>query len=40
LVLASLKSFLETGGGLTSASVEALKEAEERALAAARGAAA
>jgi uncharacterized protein YndB with AHSA1/START domain len=40
LVLASLKSSLETGGGLTSASVEALKEAEERALAAARGAAA
>jgi uncharacterized protein YndB with AHSA1/START domain len=40
LVLASLKSFLETGGGLTSAGVEALKVAKERALAAARGAAA
>jgi uncharacterized protein YndB with AHSA1/START domain len=40
LVLASLKSFLETGGGLTSAGAEALKAAKERALAAARGAAA
>jgi hypothetical protein len=40
LVLASLKSFLETGGGLKSASVETLKQAEERALAAARGEAA
>jgi uncharacterized protein YndB with AHSA1/START domain len=40
LVLASLKSLLETGGGLTSASADALKAAEERALAAARGAAA
>jgi hypothetical protein len=40
LVLASLKSLLETGGGLTSASVEAKNAAEERALAAARGAAA
>jgi uncharacterized protein YndB with AHSA1/START domain len=40
LVLASLKSLLETGGGLTSASVDSLKAAEERALAAARGAAA
>ena len=40
LVLASLKSMLETGGGLTSASVDALKAAKERALAAARDAAA
>lgn len=40
LVLASLKSFLETGAGLKSASVEALKQAEERALTAARGEAA
>jgi hypothetical protein len=40
LVLASLKSFLESGDGLKSASVDALKQAEERALAAARGQAA
>jgi uncharacterized protein YndB with AHSA1/START domain len=40
VVLASLKSFLETGEALAIAGVEALKAAEERALAAARGAAA
>jgi uncharacterized protein YndB with AHSA1/START domain len=40
LVLASLKSFLETGGGLGSAGVEALDAAKARALAAARGEAA
>jgi uncharacterized protein YndB with AHSA1/START domain len=40
LVLASLKSFLETGGALASAGVEALDAAKARALAAARGEAA
>jgi uncharacterized protein YndB with AHSA1/START domain len=40
VVLASLKSFLETGEALAVAGVEALKAAKERALAAARGAAA
>ena len=40
VVLASLKSFLETGDALAIAGVGALKAAEERALAAARGAAA
>jgi len=40
VVLASLKSFLETGDPLEIAGVGALKGAEERALAAARGAAA
>ena len=38
VVLASLKSFLETGDALVIAGVGALKAAEERALAAARGA--
>ena len=40
VVLASLKSFLETGGALASAGVEALDAAKARALAAARGEAA
>jgi uncharacterized protein YndB with AHSA1/START domain len=40
VVLASLKSFLETGEALEIAGVGAIKAAEERALAAARGAAA
>jgi uncharacterized protein YndB with AHSA1/START domain len=40
VVLASLKSFLETGNALAIAGVGAVKAAEERALAAARGAAA
>ena len=40
LVLASLKSFLETGGALASTGAEALDAAKERALAAARGEAA
>jgi uncharacterized protein YndB with AHSA1/START domain len=40
LVLASLKSFLETGGALASTGVEALDAAKQRALAAARGEAA
>ena len=39
VVLASLKSFLETGDALAIAGVGAIKAAEERALAAARGAA-
>ena len=40
VVLASLKTFLETGHALAMASAEGKKAAEERALAAARGAAA
>src|SRR5262245_19212311 len=40
VVLASLKSFLETGDALEIAGIGALKAAKERALAAARGAAA
>jgi hypothetical protein len=39
MVLASLKSFLETGRALTLSSAEAAKDAQDKAIAAAQGAA-